>query len=248
MKKIALVTGGGSGIGRATAHAFADVGATVVVADCNKSAADATVEAIVGKSRQAISVAVDVSVASSVREMVRVIDNRYGRLDWAFNNAAIMPRKADLVDLSEEEWDRLMDINLKGPWLCMKHEIPLMLKSGGGAIVNTASMNGLVALPAAAGYVASKFGVIGLSKSAAIDYAARGIRINAVCPGMTETPMFATAAAERSADASAIAGLLPIGRIGTPEEIAQAVVWLCSDQASYLVGHALVVDGGFTSL
>ena len=195
-----------------------------------------------------MAVTVDVSQELSVREMINAIDANYGRLDWAFNNAAIMSKKADIVDLSEEDWDRLMSINLKGPWLCMKHEIPLMLKSGGGAIVNTASMNGLIALPAAASYVASKFGVIGLTKSVAVDYAARGIRVNAVCPGMTETPMFAVAAAERSDVAVDMASLLPIGRIGKPDEVAQAVVWLCSDKASYLIGHALVVDGGFTLL
>jgi len=243
--KIALVTGGGSGIGRATALIFAREGAKVVVADIVVDGGEETVKMIKVAGGDALFVKVDVSKAADVEAMVHQTVEMYGRLDCAFNNAGIEGEQAPIVENSEENWDRVININLKGVWLCMKYEIPQMLKQGGGAIVNTSSVAGLVGFQGITPYVASKHGVAGLTKTVALEYATSGIRVNAVCPGVIRTPMidrFTGGDAEAEAQ---FTSLEPVGRMGTPEEIGEAVVWLCSEAASFVTGHPMVVDGGF---
>lgn len=245
--KVALVTGGGSGIGRATALAFAREGAKVVVSDVVPEGGKETVRLIEAAGGMAFFMEADVSSAADAQAMVRTAEEQYGRLDYAFNNAGIEGAQAPTAEVTEDNWDRVISINLKGTWLCMKYEIPVMLKQGGGAIVNTASVAGLVGFPNIAPYTASKGGVVQLTKAAALDYAKQGIRINAVCPGVIRTPMverFLGGSAEAEAQFTAME---PVGRMGTPEEIAEAVVWLCSDAASFVTGHAMAVDGGFVA-
>lgn len=245
--KVALVTGGGSGIGRATALAFARDGAKVVVSDVVPEGGKETVRLIEAAGGMAFFMEADVSSAADAQAMVRTAEEQYGRLDYAFNNAGIEGAQAPTAEVTEDNWDRVISINLKGTWLCMKYEIPVMLKQGGGAIVNTASVAGLVGFPNIAPYTASKGGVVQLTKAAALDYAKQGIRINAVCPGVIRTPMverFLGGSAEAEAQFTAME---PVGRMGTPEEIAEAVVWLCSDAASFVTGHAMAVDGGFVA-
>ncbi len=246
--KVALVSGAGSGIGRATALAFAREGAKVVVADVMVEGGEETVNLVKQAGGEAIFVKADVSKATEVEALVARAVQTYGRLDCAHNNAGIEGPGATTVDYGEDQWDRVIAINLKGVWLCMKYEIPQMLKTGGGAIVNTASTAGLVGYPRGSAYVASKHGVVGLSKTAALEYAKSNIRVNAVCPGAIDTPMMGRITDHRPTRAARMAAAEPVGRMGVPGEIAEAVVWLCSDSASFVTGHAMAVDGGMTAV
>jgi NAD(P)-dependent dehydrogenase (short-subunit alcohol dehydrogenase family) len=245
--KIALVTGGGSGIGRASALAFAREGAKVVVADVVIDGGEETLGLIKKAGGEAIFVKADVSKAAEVEALVNKAVEAYGRLDCTYNNAGIEGIMASTTDYTEEAWDRVMAINLKGVWLCMKYEIPQMLKQGGGAIVNTASVAGLLGGQRMPAYVASKHGVVGLTKTAALEYAKSGIRVNAVCPGAIRTPMMERAIAMRPEFERQALAAEPIGRMAKPEEVAEAVAWLCSDAASFVTGHSMVVDGGMVA-
>lgn len=245
--KVALVTGAGSGIGRASAVAFAREGAKVVVADIVVEGGEETVRMITAAGGEAIFVKTDVSKASEVEALISKIVATYGRLDCAFNNAGIEGEIVPTVETKEEVWDRTIAINLTGVWLCMKSEIAQMLKQGGGAIVNTASVAGLIGIPGFSGYVASKHGVNGLTKTAALEYAKQGIRVNAVCPGGIRTGMYERMVRTNPQFVEGIAAVEPVGRIGKPEEIAEAAVWLCSDAASFVTGLPMVVDGGWTA-
>ena len=241
--KAALITGAGSGIGRASALAFAREGAKVVVADIAVEGGEETVRLIQAAGGEACFVKADVAQASQVEVLVDKAVTAYGRLDYAHNNAGVLGSRASTADCTEEEWDRIIAINLKGIWLCMRSEIPQMLEQGGGAIVNTASAAGLFGIRGYPAYAASKHGVAGLTKVAALDYVRAGIRVNAVCPGFIETPLVAGLAAGGSQGDAPV----PIGRLGKPEEVAAAVLWLCSDAASYVTGHMMVVDGAMTA-
>jgi len=243
--KVGLVTGGTSGIGRETAVLFAKAGAKVVVAGRREAEGQETVELIRAGGGDALFVKADVSKASEVEALVKKTVENFGRLDVAFNNAGIEGVWVPIVRQSEEDWDRTIDINLKGVWLCLKYEIRQMLRQGGGgAIVNMSSVTGLIGSAGAAAYSASKHGVIGLTKSAALENAKGGIRVNAVCPAVIETPM-----AERIFGAPQVHKFVlschPIGRFGRPMEVAEAVVWMCSDSASFMTGQSMVLDGGF---
>jgi NAD(P)-dependent dehydrogenase (short-subunit alcohol dehydrogenase family) len=247
--KVALVTGGGNGIGRAAALAFAREGARVAVADLEPASAGETVALINAAGGQAISLSGDITVAAQVQTMMDGVIAAYGKLDCAFNNAGIAPHQVNAAGQLTHEWseasfDRMIEVNLKSVWLSMKHEIPLLRAAGGGAIVNTASIAGLIGLRNATGYVAAKHAVIGLTKAAALEYAEEGIRVNAVCPGYIVTRMTELTRALRS---EAIIARTPMRRLGQPEEIAEMVVWLCSDRASYVTGAAYEVDGGMTA-
>lgn len=244
-EKVALVTGGGSGIGRAAAEAFARDGARVVVADVATAAGEETAHLIENAGGKALFVRTDVSQNDQVEAMVAAAVSTFGRLDYAFNNAGIGSGGAAIVETAEEDWDRTIAINLKGVWLCLKHECRQMLAQGGGAIVNTSSMMGQVSGPGISAYSASKSGVLGLTRSVALDYARQGIRVNAVCPGSVWTGM--TERPEARSAMEQIAAATPMGRLGVPGEIADAVVWLCSDQASFVTGQAFMLDGGFTA-
>jgi NAD(P)-dependent dehydrogenase (short-subunit alcohol dehydrogenase family) len=248
--KVALVTGGGGGIGRAAALAFAREGARVAVADFAAAAAHDTVAQINAAGGQAITLTGDVTRAKDVRAMVGDTVTAYGGLDCAFNNAGIAPYQVDAsgkktADWSEESFDRMIAVNLKGVWLCMKEEIPRMQSQGGGAIVNTASIAGLIGLVTSSAYVAAKHGVIGLTKTAALEYADANIRVNAVCPGFIKTQMTEDTMRRRG---EAILGQIPVRRMGEPGEIAEMVVWLCSDRASYVTGATYNVDGGWMAV
>ncbi len=241
--KIALVTGGGSGIGKATALVFAREGAKVVVADVAEEGGKETVRLIKEAGGDAIFVKCDVKEAKDAEAMVKKAVDTYSRLDCAFNNAGIgVP--GTTAECTEEDWDRTISINLKGVWLCMKYEILQMLKQGGGVIVNTASAGGLIGTPGVAAYTASKHGVVGLTKTAALEYVKAGIRVNAVCPGSILTPMIEASMSAHPELTESVLSKHPIGRFGKPEEIAEAVLWLCSDAASFVVGAAFSVDGG----
>jgi NAD(P)-dependent dehydrogenase (short-subunit alcohol dehydrogenase family) len=240
---VALVTGGNGGIGRATTIQFAQHGAKVVIAARRVVESDQTLHEIQACGGEAIFIHTDVSQSDQVRAMVRGTVEAFGRLDYAVNNAAVRPFIALTHQYDENDWDLTMTVNLKGVWLCMKYEIEQMLKQGGGAIVNIASSAGLVGVPNMSGYVASKFGVVGLTKTAALEYAQQGIRVNAVCPSRTLTPM--TEAGYHNPEHRAKAeALQPIGRYAMAKEIAEAAVWLCSEAASFVTGHAMAVDGG----
>jgi NAD(P)-dependent dehydrogenase (short-subunit alcohol dehydrogenase family) len=248
--KITLVTGGGGGIGRAAALAFAREGARVAVADFAAAAARDTVALINAAGGQAITLTGDVTRAKDVRAMLDDTVTAYGRLDCAFNNAGIAPYQVDAsgkktADWSEESFDRMIAVNLKGVWLCMKEEIPRMQSQGGGAIVNTASIAGLIGLVTSSAYVAAKHGVIGLTKTAALEYADAKIRVNAVCPGFIKTQMTEETMRRRG---EAIIAQIPVRRMGEPGEIAEMVVWLCSDRASYVTGASYNVDGGWMAV
>jgi NAD(P)-dependent dehydrogenase (short-subunit alcohol dehydrogenase family) len=243
--KIAIVTGAAGGIGRASAQAFAARGAHVVVADIDAGHGSETVSLIAASGGSAQFVRTDVSRADDVRAMVDTTVREHGRVDFAHNNAGVPAANLPIAELPEAEWDRVMGVMLRGVFLCMKYEIPAMLAAGGGAIVNTASGAGLVGYPNQSAYVASKHGVLGLTKTGALEYGARGIRINAVCPGTVWSPMVDAAVASTPGLQAQLEGLHPIGRLGTADEIAAAVVWLCSDDASFVLGHALSVDGGY---
>jgi NAD(P)-dependent dehydrogenase (short-subunit alcohol dehydrogenase family) len=245
--KSALITGGGGGIGRATALAFAREGARVAVADLIAEAARETVALVNAAGGQAISLPGDMSKDGDVRTMIEAAVATYGRLDCAFNNAGIAGWQVDAAgkktaEWSEEAFDRMIAVNLKGVWLCMRHELPQMQAQGGGAIVNTGSIAGLVGLPTSSAYVAAKHGVIGLTKTAALEYADANIRINAVCPGYIQTRMTGPAMQMRG---EAILAQTPLKRMGNPDEIAEMVLWLCSERASYVTGAAYNVDGGW---
>ncbi len=242
--KVAVVTGAASGIGRATAIAFAREGAKVVVADVGVEGGQETVCQIEREGGEAILVQTDVSKDEEVEGMVAATIAAYGKLDVAFNNAGIEGQPAPTVNCTRENWDRTIGINLTGVWLCMKAEIPAMLANGGGAIVNCSSIAGLIGFGGSPAYVASKHGVVGLSKAAALDYATAGIRVNAVCPGVIQTPMIDRFTGGNVEAQAQLTSLEPIGRIGTPEEVATSVLWLCSDAASFVTGVALPVDGG----
>ncbi|SAL65746.1 Short-chain dehydrogenase/reductase SDR [Caballeronia arvi] len=244
--KVALVTGGASGIGRDTAFAFARDGAAVVVADADVAGGAETVRLIETRyDAQALFIEVDVTDAASVEAMVRSTVERFGALDMAFNNAGVPDRAASLHVSTQENWDRVMAVNLEGVWHCMKAELDHMLTAGKGAIVNNASRSGLVGVPSDGVYGAAKHGVVGLTKAAAIEFAARGIRVNAVCPGLVETALTRARFGDELSARAKLAN--PLGRMAQPEEIANAVVWLCSDAASFVVGVALPVDGGATA-
>jgi len=243
--KVVLVTGAGSGIGRATALACVREGAKVVAADVLVASGEATVAQSKQEGGEATFVQADVSRAAAVAALIVKAVATYGRIDCAHNNAGIEGAMAMTADYPEDDWDRVIGVNLKGVWLCMKYELPHMLRQGSGAIVNTSSLVGLVGARRMSAYVASKHGVAGLTKTAALEYAKSGIRINAVCPGIIRTPMVERAFLSRHTDLEdRLARAEPIGRLGTPEEVAEAVVWLCSDAASFVTGHTLSVDGG----
>jgi NAD(P)-dependent dehydrogenase (short-subunit alcohol dehydrogenase family) len=246
-KKVALVTGGASGLGLATAREFAESGASVVLADWNEKAVRSATDELAAKGHKVLAVPCDVSDDAQIEAMVEQAVATFGRLDAAYNNAGVQNVIAETADASREDFDRVTAINLRGVWSCMKFELRQMLKQGSGSIVNCSSIAGIAGGPGRGTYHAAKHGVIGLSKSAALEYAAKGIRINAICPGIIHTPMVDQMMAAGQTDAlNAMLREVPIGRLGRPEEIADAVLWLCSPAASFVVGHSLVVDGGFT--
>jgi NAD(P)-dependent dehydrogenase (short-subunit alcohol dehydrogenase family) len=248
--KTAIVTGAGSGIGRATAYAFADRGAKVAVADVDTKGGKATVDRIKKSGGEAIFVKTDVSKSAEVQALVNKTVDTYGRLDYALNNAGVNRGiGVPTADYKEEDWDIVQSINLKGVWLCMKYEIQQMLKQGGkGAIVNTASISGLSAHPADPAYVSSKFGCVGLTKTAALEYAKTNIRINCVCPGPVKTGLFDRVEEAMPGASEGARDMVPMGRVGEPEEVAEAVMWLCSDGASFVTALAMSVDGGEAAL
>ena len=245
--KIALITGAGSGIGRASALTFAREGAKVAVADKLVDGGRETVRMVEAAGGTASFIEVDVSDAASVEAMVAATVDTYGRLDCAYNNAGIEGQVAPTDSYADDMFDKVIAVNLTGVWLCMKYEIPRLLEQGGGAIVNTASGAGLIGVAGLSAYVASKHGVIGLTKTAALEYAKSGVRVNAVCPGLIQTPMVERLTADQPQLGEALVAMEPVGRTGRPEEIAESVVWLCSDAASFVTGHAMSVDGGFVA-
>ena len=245
--KVAFVTGASSGIGRTTAMAFAREGASVVVADIAEARNQETARLVEDLGGRALAVKCDVTRSEDVKAALDKTVEAFGRLDFAFNNAGIEPRKpAPTAEYEEEEWNRIIDINLRGVFLCMKYEIPLILKQGGGAIVNTSSGAGIIGIKGSPAYTAAKHGVIGLTKAAALDYAAQNIRINAVCPGYIDTPMMGRFTGGTPEGRAKVIAEEPVGRMEKPEEIAAAVVWLCSDMAAFVIGHSMVIDGGQT--
>jgi NAD(P)-dependent dehydrogenase (short-subunit alcohol dehydrogenase family) len=244
--KVAFVTGAANGIGRATALAFAREGADVVAADISEAGNRETARMIEELGRRAHAVPCDVTRSGDVEAALDGAIEAFGRLDFAFNNAGVEQPIAPAADLTEQEWDRIADINLRGVFLCMKHEIPLMLKQGAGTIVNTSSGAGVKGIAGQAAYCAAKFGVIGLTKAAALDYAKANIRVNAVCPGIIGTPMMDRFSGGTPEARERVIAQEPVGRMGKPEEVAAAVVWLCSNAAAFVIGHAMVIDGGQT--
>lgn len=243
--KIAIVTGGSFGIGRAAAIAFANKGAKVAIVDFVED--NVTLDEIKSSGGEAIFIRCDVSKDEEVSKMVETVVTTFGRLDYAFNNAGVEGITAPVQECTEENWERTVGVNLKGVWLCMKYEIAHMLRQGKGAIVNNASIAGLVGFPGLPAYVASKHGVIGLTKNAALENAKLGIRVNAVCPGVIKTPMVDRFTGKDKAVEKQFEDMEPIGRMGQPGEVAEAVVWLCSDSASFVTGHAMTVDGGWVA-
>src|SRR5881398_1585574 len=244
--KVALVTGAASGMGLATARAFAEAGAAVVLADFREDAVRAAAEELVTAGHKAIAVRCDVSDDAQVEAMVERTVSEFGRLDAAFNNAGVMPHIAPTADSTRDEWERVIGINLRGVWSCMKYELRHMEKQGSGAIVNNASVGALTGNPGIGSYIASKHGVVGLTRTAALEYIKKGIYVNAVNPGLIDTQVARDVVAGNEEAYAEIAKNVPIGRAGTPDEIASTVLFLCSPAASYVVGHALTVDGGMT--
>lgn len=245
--EVTLVTGASSGIGRATALAFGREGARVVVSDVQVEAGEETARLIREQGRDALFVRADVSQARDVAQLVEVTLRTYGRLDFAFNNAGVEGTSAPTVECTEENWDRTLAINLKGVWLCMKHELAHMRTRRRGAVVNCSSIAGLVGFQNSPAYVASKHGVVGLTRTAALEHAKEGIRVNAVCPGVIRTAMVERVIQARPEMEAVLSASEPVGRMGTAEEIAGAVLWLCSDAASFVTGQALAVDGGWVA-
>jgi NAD(P)-dependent dehydrogenase (short-subunit alcohol dehydrogenase family) len=245
--KVVIVTGGGYGIGRAAVLGFGKRGAKVVIADLDEKTGEETLRQLKGAGGEGIFVKTNVAQAAEVKAMVEKAVSAYGKLDCAFNNAGIHKVFVSTVDFTESDWNEMMDVNLKSVWLCMKYEIPEMLKQGKGAIVNTSSAAGLVAAPSNPAYPASKHGVVGLTKSTGVEFARKGIRVNAVCPGPTRTAMHDSLVKVAPDIVDFMHTKVPMGRIGEPEEVAAAAIWLCSDEASYITGHALPVDGGLVA-
>jgi len=245
--KVAIVTGGSAGIGRATALAFARNGRKVVVADINEEEGHETVKMIKDEGYEAFFIKTDVANPDQVKRMVEKTVEKYGRLDCAFNNAGIEGDQAPTADSSIENWQRVVDINLNGVFYSMKYEIPEMLKTGGGSIVNMASVAGRVGFVNIPAYTASKHAVNGLTKTAALEYAQQNIRVNAVCPGIIKTKMIDRFTGGTEEGMEQMKSMEPIGRMGEPEEVADAVMFLCSDKATFITGHPLVVDGGFVA-
>ena len=245
--KVAVVTGAGSGIGRATAEAFAQEGASVVVSDVDIEGGEETVSNIEEAGGQATFVETDVTDEDAVAAMVETAVSEYGRLDFACNNAGIGGEQKPTADLSFDEWEQVIDVNLHGVWRSMRHEIPAILDSDGGVVVNMASILGRVGFENASAYVTAKHGLLGLTKTAAMEYAQKGVRVNAVCPGFIDTPLLSEGGLDDPEARKGIEAMHPMNRLGDVEEIASAVVWLCSEGASFTTGEALTVDGGYTS-
>ncbi len=246
--KVAFVTGGSSGIGYAAALGFVREGARVVIADINAEAGEAGVAEIRKSGGEATFIRTDVSKSADIQAMIRQTVETYGRLDFAVNNAGIGGAAALTADYPEEEWQRVLDINLTGVWLCMKYSIPHMLKAGGGALINVASILGHVGFANSGAYVAAKHAILGLTKTTAIEYATQNIRAVAVCPGFVATPLIEEAGMSEGSDLQRmIADLHPVKRLGRPEEISELIVWLCSDSASFITGNSILVDGGYVA-
>lgn len=245
--KVALITGASAGIGRAAAFAFAREGAAVALADIDLQRGEATAAEVAELGVDTVFAQADVSDESSVVNAVRRAVDRFGRLDFAFNNAGIEGEQAPTADCTTDNWNRTIAINLTGIFLCMREEIPRMLANGGGVIVNNSSVAGLVGFPGIPAYTASKHGILGLTRTAALEYATQGIRVNAVCPGVIDTEMITRFTHGDAAVADQLLETEPVARLGAPGEVADAVVWLCSERASFVTGHALAVDGGFVA-
>lgn len=244
--KVALVTGAASGMGLATARAFAEAGASVALADRNEEAVSAATKTLVTAGHRALAIRCDVAVEAEVAAMVDATVSAFGRLDAAYNNAGVQSPVADTADALGSEFDKVVAINLRGVWSCMKYELLQMREQGSGAIVNCSSLGGLVGLPGRAAYHATKHGVLGLTKSAALEVAAKGIRVNAVCPGIIRTPMVEDMLVGQADAMEEMMKTVPIRRLGHVDEIAAAVLWLCGPGASFVIGHGLPVDGGYT--
>jgi NAD(P)-dependent dehydrogenase (short-subunit alcohol dehydrogenase family) len=244
--QVALVTGAASGMGLATANAFAEAGATVVLADFKEEAVTVAAQGLTAAGRKAVALRCDVSDDAQVAAMIERIVAEFGRLDAAFNNAGVMARLAPTAESTPEEWERVTGVNLRGVWSCMRHELRQMERQGGGAVVNNASVGALTGNPGIGSYIASKHGVVGLTRTAALEYVTKGIRVNAVNPGLIDTQIARDVVDGDAAAYEDMEKSVPIGRAGRPEEIAAAVLWLCSPAASYVVGQAITVDGGMT--